>query len=376
MSTPNVACRSRPIADAENAVRDALAAAGLAFDDWIDIDDVIADTARLALECGIAESVGFHSALNRDLARWPADAMTEDQFSAVVGWQLEIVRSERRQRSKRRSRIEIAAIRDALFWLAWRLRPATVRQLFYQAVSIGLVDKTEREYKGTVCRLLGDLRRERALPFEFIADNTRWMRKGVTYDSLEDALRETQRHYRRDLWSGQPDRVEVWLEKEALAGVVMQATDPWHVPLMVTRGYPSLSYVHAAAESIEDADATTHIYYLGDHDPSGVDIPRFVEESLLDLAPGADFTFTRLAVLPEQIAEFGLQTRPTKRTDSRSKSFEGESVEVDAIHPRTLRAMVEERITGHLDADRLDRLRVAEAAERETLSGIIERLTA
>jgi hypothetical protein len=137
---------------------------------------------------------------------------------------------------------------------------------------------------------------------------------------------------------------------------------------MVTRGYPSLTYLYGAAEAMSETDWPTFIYYVGDHDPSGVDIPRMVETNLREMAPEADIRFIRLAVLPHQIEEMNLLTRPTKKTDSRSKNFEGESVEVDAIPPSTLRAMVEEAITSHIDQDALDSQLLAEEAERETLA--------
>src|SRR5690606_5014507 len=148
----------------------------------------------------------------------------------------------------------------------------------------------------------------------------------------------------------------IWLEKDALAGVLYQETAKWDVPLMVTRGYPSLSYLHEAAEAISYEEKPTFLYYLGDHDPSGVDIPRNVEARLREFAPEAEIHFDVLAVTPDQIVEYGLPTRPTKKTDSRAKTFEGESVEVDAIPPRELRRIVRESITQHIDEYELEEL--------------------
>jgi hypothetical protein len=88
--------------------------------------------------------------------------------------------------------------------------PMTVRQVFYQLVSLGAIDKTEVEYKQTVVRLLTEMRRTHELPFVWIADNTRWMRKPRTYDSLEDALEITKQTYRRGIWSDQESYVEIW----------------------------------------------------------------------------------------------------------------------------------------------------------------------
>lgn len=277
------------------------------------------------------------------------------------------------KRRPRRTKAQIGTIQTAIVSAAGDCRPATVRQIYYRLVTLGVIDKTEAEYD-TVQRLLVALRRMGAIPYSWIADGTRWQRKPKTYSSLGDMLDQQQRFFRRAIWEDQDAYVEVWLEKDALAGVVYQVTAEYDVPLMVTRGFASLSFLHNAACDMDDEDKPVHIYYLGDHDPSGVDIPRKVEASLREFAPEMDLTFTRLAVTAEQITEFGLVTRPTKQSDSRAKNFEGESVEVDAISPDELRALVRGAIESHIDHDYLDRTRRIEAAERDTLTTIIEGL--
>jgi hypothetical protein len=268
----------------------------------------------------------------------------------------------------RRTKAAVQAIRDAVYEIVARYQPMTVRQVFYQLVTRGVIAKTEAEYKTTVCRLLVQMRRDGQLPFHWIADNTRWMRKPDTYGSMEAMLRNCQQTYRRALWDSQNAYVEVWLEKEALAGVLVDITAKWDVPLMVTRGYPSVSYLYSAGQAIADESRPVYLYYFGDRDPSGVDIDRFVEHELRSYAPDCDLTFQRGAVLEQQIEEYGLQTRPTKKSDSRSKSFEGESVEVDAIAPDQLRAICEQCITQHIDGERLQRTLDVEQAECETLA--------
>ncbi len=272
----------------------------------------------------------------------------------------------------RRSKAQMENIRYALYEIAGNpdVPAMTVRQIFYQATTLGVVAKTEAEYKGTVVRLLTEMRRSGELPFGWIADNTRWMRKPTSHSSLDQALQRTAEAYRRSLWDDQDVYVEIWLEKEALAGVVFDITSEWDVPLMVTRGYPSLTYLYEAAEQIEGKSKSAYIYYLGDHDPSGVDISRNVEERLREFAPDADITFERLAVEPWQISAWGLPSRPTKTTDTRAKHFDGESVEVDAISPADLRAIVRTAIEQHVDNARLEWLQQVEASEREILQEI------
>ena len=270
-------------------------------------------------------------------------------------------------RRRRRSQADITVIREAIYDTIATDPPMTVRQVFYQLVSQGVIDKNEAEYKGTVVRLLGLMRREHEIPFGWIADSTRWMRKPDTFSSMESLLQDTARTYRRSVWDDQDAYVEIWLEKEALAGVLYKETEIWDVPLMVTRGYPSLSFIHGAAEAIEYEDKPVFLYYFGDHDPSGVDIPRKVEADLREFAPDTEIHFECVAVIPEQIVALDLPTRPTKKTDSRSRNFEGESVEVDAIPPADLRQLVHDCIEQHIDPHVLAETKRIEELEKESL---------
>ncbi len=168
----------------------------------------------------------------------------------------------------------------------------------------------------------------------------------------------------------------MWLEKDALSGVIYPVTSLYDVPLMVARGYASLSFLHGAAEYINELDVPAYIYHLGDFDPSGVNAAEKIEQTLRDLAPRADIHFERIAVTPAQIQAWGLPTRPTKQTDSRAKGFGAVSVELDAIEPDELRALVRRYIERHLPASELRVLQVAEASEQQILQNIFGRLTA
>ena len=128
----------------------------------------------------------------------------------------------------------------------------TVRQVFYQATVAGIVEKTEAGYAKVQTDLVV-MRRAGELPYGWLADNTRWQRKPRTFDSVEDALEETARFYRKALWTDADAYVEIWLEKDALSGVIYPVTAIYDVPLMVARGYASLSFLHSAAEYIKDA---------------------------------------------------------------------------------------------------------------------------
>jgi hypothetical protein len=262
-------------------------------------------------------------------------------------------------------------IRSAIEDFLTEMHPATDRQTFYNIASKRrLIDKEEREYHGTIVRLLGQMRRSGRIPFEWIADNTRWMRKPSTYSSLADMLERSAQFYRRALWDSAPVYVEIWLEKDSLAGVIYDVTEEYDVPLMVTKGYPSLSFLHGAAGIIKRRCKPTYLYYFGDSDPSGRDISRAVEDGIREFAPECEIHFERVAVTDEQIAEWNLPTRPTKSDDPRAKKYHGPSVELDSIEPDVLRDLVRAYIVQHIDVDELKRLEAIEEAGRATLKNL------
>ncbi len=205
-------------------------------------------------------------------------------------------------------------------------------------------------------------------------DATRWQRRPRTFDSPQAALKATAEFYRKSLWSHAQERVEIWIEKDALAGVIFDVTAAYDVPLMTTRGYPSLSFLAGAAEEIAEDAKPTFVYHLGDYDPSGQDAARVTEKRLRELAPDAEIHFECLAVTPSQIVEFGLPTRPTKTSDSRAKNFGPVSVELDAIPADWLRLIVREAIEYHLPARQLEIMKVAEASERKWLDDLASRV--
>jgi hypothetical protein len=262
-------------------------------------------------------------------------------------------------------------LKEGIFSMLKEDAPMTCRQVYYRLVSAGLIDKTENEYSNTTCRLLANMRRSEEIPYGWIADNTRWVRKPASYSNLEEMLTVTAKCYRKSLWMDTGVNVEIWLEKDALSGVLYDVTEEWDVPLMVTRGYPSLSFLHEAGQGLERSGKPAYIYYFGDYDPSGVDIPRVTERELRKFAPNTEINFEILAVTGEQqIKELNLITRPTKKSDMRSKKFTGESVEVDAIPSKILRKMADQVISNHIPMEEIFRIKEIEEQERETLMRI------
>jgi hypothetical protein len=270
-------------------------------------------------------------------------------------------------RRRRSTAAEVEARRAALVEIVAEAAPCTVRQVFYAATVRNLVEKTEAAYQ-IVQKDLVLLRRRGVIPWNSLADSTRWMRKPDSFNSLADALADTAALYRRNIWRDLPTYAEVWLEKDALAGVLTPVTERYDVPLMVSRGYASLSFLHSAAEHLRATRKPAMIFHLGDLDPSGDDAARKIEATLRDFAPKVPIDFRRLAVTPEQVELLGLPTRPNKSTDTRTKRFgHAYSVELDAIPAPTLRAILEEELDQLVPAETLAVIEAAEQSERELL---------
>jgi hypothetical protein len=267
----------------------------------------------------------------------------------------------------RRTNAELAEVDDAIVQAVVDEHPVTLRGVYYRAVAAGAVDKTEAGYR-LVGRQLLKLRRGGRVPYGWITDGTRLTLKARSWSSLDQALDDAAASYRRALWHDQDVEVMVLSEKDAISGAIYPVTNAWDVDLGIVRGYSSETFAHAVAETITAAGKPFFIYQLGDHDPSGVDGWRSFVERVRDFTPRADVTFERLAVTPAQIDELSLPTRPTKGSDSRARSFHGESVEVDAIPAPVLRALVEDAITQHIDPQALRLTRIAEDSERDVLT--------
>lgn len=275
----------------------------------------------------------------------------------------------------RRTRAEIEALDDALRKIVDQFRPVTVRQVFYQAVNRALVPKSETKGYRVVQRRLVVLRESGAVHYGSIVDGTRYVHGHRRYHDLDEFTTYAAGLYRKDYWSTSEVNVEVWLEKDALKGVLVPTVvNECGLGLHVTRGFASITYLQEAAEEIELDGRPTYVYVLTDFDPSGVSIAEKVEEELKARAPDSEIEVERLAVDREQIDLWNLPTRPTKASDTRAARFRRvhgtDSVELDAIPPDELRNLVTNAIDSHMEPWRLRQFRMVEREERETLRGM------
>jgi hypothetical protein len=243
-----------------------------------------------------------------------------------------------------------------LYRIVEDIHPCSVRGVYYQAIVHDLVEKdapTDAPYQLVQVPLL-NMREKEVIPWDWITDNSRQTISQATDNSLGEALRHVARWYRQSVWKDLDVQVQVWIEKDALAGVVESVTRKYDVALKVARGFSSGTFLHEAGEEITDDGRPAFIYQLGDFDPSGNSAVNHVRTKLPEYFPDVDVHFERLAVLPEQIKAWKLPGHRTNTRGTHWPSFFKEygkgtkSVDLDAINPHQLRKLVEDAIKQHL----------------------------
>jgi hypothetical protein len=129
---------------------------------------------------------------------------------------------------RRATKAEVEQRRNHLLGIVYTQKPMTVRQVFYQATVRGIVEKSEAGYTKVQTDLV-QMRRAGVLPYSWLADNTRWQRKPEAFSSVNDALEETARFYRKALWDDVDAYAEVWLQPRkiyALYGIFFLGRAP------------------------------------------------------------------------------------------------------------------------------------------------------
>lgn len=264
-------------------------------------------------------------------------------------------------------------LREAIVALTDDYDVMTVRQVFYALVSRGIVPKEETRGYRPVQRQVLDLRKAGLLPWQFISDSTRWMRKPETWDTVEDAMSMLARTYRRDLWRSQHLRIEVWLEKDALASVISPVTSGWDVALMVSRGISSATFLHSSVEQANEAGKHgigTQLFTLFDFDAGGARACRAISDYFGTYCTAA-WGLKSLAVSAEQIDEWDLPTRPAKSSDPEAHKWGERAVELDAIPPDQLAEIVDSEIRALIDPAAWNAELAYEKSEREILERMV-----
>lgn len=231
----------------------------------------------------------------------------------------------------------------------------TLRQLYYQFVSRDLLANTVANYK-RLGSIINDARLAGLIDWSAIEDRTRNLSRLSYWESPADIIHACSTQFRLDKWDTQPHRIEVWIEKEALAGVFERVCHEFDVPFLSCKGYTSQSEMWGASQrliqhSCQGQDPV--ILHFGDHDPSGIDMTRDIVDRLGMF--GVDLQLRRLALNMDQIEQYNPPPNPAKETDSRFvayiQKYGSESWELDALEPQILAQIVRDEINNFMDMD-------------------------
>lgn len=280
---------------------------------------------------------------------------------------------------RRESRLKITRINDICEGYDQKL---TARQVYYQFVARGWLENTARNYKN-LTNLLTDARYAGLVDWEIIEDRGRTPDIPNEWASISDRVDMAIRNFRLPRWEGQENYVEVWVEKQALAGVLEPITWEHHVTLMVNKGYSSASAMKEAADRMraqvigQRPTRTPWVLYLGDHDPSGEDMVRDVRDRLEEFnVPRIEVR--KIALTWAQIQEHQPPPNPAKLTDSRAaayiEKYGDESWELDALPPRELNRLVENAIVQLLDRQKMDVIIAHEVSDKEKLRKALKKI--
>jgi hypothetical protein len=256
-------------------------------------------------------------------------------------------------------------------------KPDTVRGTMYAAVSAGWIPDTGPKSYGTVQRLLNVLRKKQVIPHDWIVDNIRSTDKPSSWTGLDDFADTVRDAYRKDFWSSLPSYVCVIVEKDTVAGRISEVTNEYNVALHPLRGFSSTTFAYAIGDEWRRIVKPIHVAYIGDHDPSGRQIEESVQKSLREFS-GRNFSWTRLAVEPDQFDRYRIIPLAPKTKDTRYQKFAAaygdQCAEVEAVPANELRQMVEDFITSHIPEGEWERLQEIEAKERDSWHHMIDRI--
>ena len=236
----------------------------------------------------------------------------------------------------------------------------TLRQLYYQLVSRDVMPNAQSYYKR-----LGDVitkaREAGLIDWNAIVDRGRTPIMPPHWSSAASLMQAAASQFRLDRWADQPRYVELWCEKDALSSILEPIARQYHVHMLANRGYSSATAMWQAAQRIQDAydhGQEPVILYLGDHDPSGIDMTRDVVERLDLLSFQTPVDIIRIALNFDQVLTHNPPPNPTKQTDSRAAGYLAnygpDSWELDALNPQTLNQLVTDQIENLLDHDLYD----------------------
>lgn len=250
----------------------------------------------------------------------------------------------------------------------------TLRQVYYQLVARGYIPNNERSYKN-LGNVLNDGRLAGLIDWNSIVDRTRNLRKNSHWNNPKEIIESAAYQFALDKWKNQPNYVEVWVEKDALVGVVGQICNSLDVPYFSCRGYVSQSEMWTAAQRFIRENRTREsctILHLGDHDPSGIDMTRDIQERMSLF--GADVNVERIALTMSQVELYNPPPNPTKLTDARAggylSTYGEECWELDALDPSVMSKLISTHVEELRDESLYEAMKDLEWEHREDLHSV------
>jgi hypothetical protein len=270
----------------------------------------------------------------------------------------------------------------------------SLRQLYYQLVARDFIENTVKSYK-RIGGLISDARLAGLVDWQMIEDRGRETVIPSAWVSPAEIVRAAANQFRIDRWQGQTKYAEVMVEKDALSGILEPVCRELHVRFTANKGYSSSSAMYEAGKRLTgvlrnrgSAITEIHIFYFGDHDPSGIDMTRDITERLIMFSGlkswiefsgyevGEVIQIHRLALNYDQVEQWDPPENPAKETDSRYKVYEEEfgtsSWELDAVEPRTLADLVREGIEDLIEQDKWDEVMEEEKRMRDELQSFAD----
>ena len=230
----------------------------------------------------------------------------------------------------------------------------TLRQLYYQFVSRDLIQNNQKSYN-KLGIIINDARLAGLVDWQAIEDRTRNLESNTHWNSPAEIIRAAANEYQIDKWADQSFRIEVWIEKDALTGVIEGVCNDLDIPYFSCRGYTSQSEMWKASLRFEEYIAhgqTPIIFHLGDHDPSGVDMTRDIQDRQNIFSFGEEQVIVeRLALNIDQVKKYNPPPNFAKISDSRStdyiRKYGRSSWELDALEPRVIRKLIEDEVLNY-----------------------------